>query len=68
MAIGHFSHLIAGSVEIAYLVVTGQIDLWQYLGHFFVPTFIGNTVGGTSLVALLNHAPVREELDEARKA
>lgn len=63
VAIGHFSHLIAGSVEIAYLVVTGQISLWDYLGHFFVPTFIGNTIGGTSLVALLNHAPVREELD-----
>lgn len=63
VAIAHFSHLIAGSVETAYLVVTGQISLWHYLGHFFVPTFLGNTIGGTSLVALLNHAPVREELD-----
>ena len=63
VAIAHFSHLIAGSVEAAYLVVTGQISLWHYLGHFFVPTFLGNTIGGTSLVALLNHAPVREELD-----
>jgi formate/nitrite transporter FocA (FNT family) len=63
VAIGHFSHLIAGSVEVAYLVVTGQISLWDYVGHFFAPTFLGNTIGGTSLVALLNHAPVREELD-----
>lgn len=62
VAISHFSHLIAGSVEVAYLVVTGQISLWHYIGHFFIPTFLGNTVGGTSLVALLNHAPVREEL------
>jgi formate-nitrite transporter family protein len=65
VAIAHASHLIAGSVEVAYLVVTGQISPWDYLGHFFVPTFIGNTVGGTSLVALLNHAPVREELSQA---
>ena len=63
VAIAHFSHLIAGSVETAYLVMTGQISLGHYLGHFFVPTFLGNTIGGTSLVALLNHAPVREELD-----
>ena len=63
VAIAHFSHLIAGSVEVAYLVVTHEIDLGQYFTGFFVATFLGNTVGGTSLVALLNHAPVREELD-----
>ncbi len=67
VAIAHFSHLIAGSVEAAYLVATDQISLWHYLGHFFVPTFLGNTIGGTSLVALLNHAPVREELDGAKE-
>jgi formate/nitrite transporter FocA (FNT family) len=66
VAIGHFSHLIAGSVEVAYLVVTGQISLGHYLGHFFIPTFVGNTVGGTSLVALLNHAPVVEELHQSK--
>ncbi|MGI3900420.1 MAG: formate/nitrite transporter family protein [Janthinobacterium lividum] len=68
VAIAHFSHLIAGSVEAAYLVVTGQIGPGDYLTHFFVPTFLGNTIGGTSLVALLNHAPVREELDGGKKA
>ena len=62
--IAHFSHLIAGSVEAAYLVVTHQLSATHYLTRFFVPTFIGNVLGGTSLVALLNHAPVREELDE----
>ena len=66
VAIPHFSHLIAGSVEVAYLVVSGQISPWDYLTHFFAPTFIGNTIGGTSLVALLNHAPVRGELSEQK--
>ena len=65
VAISHTSHLIAGSSEIAYLVIVGQIGIVDYVGHFFVPTFLGNVVGGTSLVALLNHAPVREELDKA---
>ncbi len=64
VAIAHFSHLIAGSVEAAYLVVTHQLSAGDYFTRFFVPTFIGNVLGGTSLVALLNHAPVREELDE----
>lgn len=67
VAIAHTSHLIAGSAEVAYLVVTGQLSLGDYCAHFFAPTFIGNVVGGTSLVALLNHAPVREELDDAKK-
>ena len=64
VAIAHFSHLIAGSVEAAYLVVTHQLSAMHYLTRFFIPTFLGNVLGGTSLVALLNHAPVREELDE----
>ena len=64
VAIAHFSHLIAGSVEAAYLVVTHQLDVTQYCTRFFIPTFIGNVLGGTSFVALLNHAPVREELDD----
>ena len=68
VAIAHFSHLIAGSSEAAYLVVTHQIDLGDYLTRFFLPTFLGNTIGGTSLVALLNHAPLREELDGAERS
>ena len=29
---------------------------------FFVPTILGNTIGGVALVALLNHAPLAPEL------
>jgi formate/nitrite transporter FocA (FNT family) len=67
VAVMHASHLIAGSVEVSFLVVTGQIGIGDYFGHFFIPTFIGNVAGGTSLVALLNHAPVREELHQAKR-
>ena len=49
-------------------MIVGQIGVGDYFGHFFVPTFLGNVLGGTSLVALLNHAPVREELDKANNA
>jgi formate/nitrite transporter FocA (FNT family) len=37
----------------------------QYLLNFFAPTLMGNTIGGTLLVALLNHAPVAPELENS---
>ncbi len=62
VAIAHFSHIIAGSVEAAYAVFDGHITVAQYFPRFLIPTLIGNTIGGVSLVAVFNHAPVREEL------
>jgi formate/nitrite transporter FocA (FNT family) len=41
---------------------TGQAGIGAYFLHFLIPTLIGNTIGGTALVALLNHAPIAEEL------
>ena len=62
VAIAHFSHVIAGSVEAAFDVFTGHMPALDYVTRFLVPTLIGNTLGGVSLVAILNHVPVREEL------
>jgi formate/nitrite transporter FocA (FNT family) len=62
VAIAHFSHIIAGSVEAAYNVWSGTIGIGAYFTRFLIPTLIGNTIGGVSLVAIINHAPVREEL------
>lgn len=57
-----FPHIIAGSVEAAFAVLTGQADLGAYLSQFLAPTLIGNTIGGTLLAALFNHAPVTDHL------
>ena len=62
VAIAHFSHIIAGSVEAAYNVFTGAISFGDYFTRFMIPTLLGNSIGGVSLVAILNHAPVRGEL------
>ena len=62
VAIAHFSHIIAGSVESAFNVFTGYITFGEYFTRFMIPTLIGNMIGGVSLVGILNHAPVREEL------
>ena len=41
---------------------SGAIGVGDYFTRFMIPTLIGNTIGGVSLVAILNHAPLREEL------
>ena len=55
-------HIVAGSVEAAYSVAAGDASVVNYLTRFFVPTLIGNVLGGTILVGLLNHVPIRERL------
>ena len=64
VAVGGFSHIIAGSVEAAFAVFAGDASVQDYLVGFFLPTILGNTLGGVALVALLNHAPLAPELQE----
>jgi formate-nitrite transporter family protein len=64
VAIGRFSHVIAGSVEAFYAMFAGQASVYEYVMGFFVPTILGNTIGGVALVALLNHAPLVSELQD----
>jgi formate-nitrite transporter family protein len=65
VALGNFAHVVAGSVECAYLVQREQASIAQYGYDFFLPTMLGNIVGGTTLVALLNYGQVAAELDKA---
>lgn len=57
VGLGGLAHIIAGSVEALYVVVTGQAAWADYL-HFMLPTLLGNVLGGVALVAALNHAQV----------
>ncbi len=68
VAMCQFPHIIAGSVEAAYGVFTGHATIGDYLTRFLVPVLIGNTVGGTALAALLNHAPVASDLQDRQAA
>jgi formate/nitrite transporter FocA (FNT family) len=58
VALGGFTHIIAGSIEVLFLVMTGTLPWANYLGCYMLPTLLGNTLGGVSLVAVLNHAQV----------
>lgn len=68
VALAKLSHIIAGSAEAAYGVMSGAASFGQYFGAFLLPTLIGNMIGGVSLVAILNHAPLSEEVAEEAEA
>lgn len=61
------AHVVAGSVEAFYLVVTGAATMADYAGKFFLPTLLGNLFGGTALVAVLNYGQVAPEVEETRE-
>ena len=65
VAMCEFPHAIAGSVEAAYGVFAGHASITDYLWRFLAPTLLGNSIAGTALVALLNHAPIAGEFDKA---
>ena len=61
VALGGFAHIIAGSVDVLYLVNSGAISWLTYWMGFMIPTLIGNILGGVTLVAVLNFAQVAAE-------
>jgi formate-nitrite transporter family protein len=63
IALGGFTHVIAGSAEAIYLWLIGQEGLAHVVFGFFLPTLAGNVFGGTLLFAVISYAQVREELD-----
>ncbi len=58
VAIGHFSHIIAGSIEVFTHAAAGHVGWLDVIGHYILPTLIGNVLGGLTLVAALNHAQI----------
>ncbi len=52
------THVVAGSVEVLYLVMIGAQSWFSVAGGYILPALIGNTLGGVALVSALNHAQV----------
>jgi formate-nitrite transporter family protein len=65
VSVGHFPHIVAGSVEAAFAVFSGDASVGDYLTGFLLPVFLGNVLGGIALAALLNHAPLADEFTES---
>ena len=62
IAVGGFTHIVAGSMESYLLVFSGEWAWWQMIADFMVPVLIGNMIGGTALFALIAYAQVMEEI------
>lgn len=62
IAVGSFTHIVAGSVEAFMLVVNGQLGLWHMITGFTVPVLLGNIFGGTALFAVISYAQVAQEV------
>lgn len=58
VGVSGFNHIVAGSTTMFFLVLTQFITWKMYVLHFFLPTLLGNVIGGLALVAALGHAQV----------
>lgn len=67
IAAGDFTHIIAGSVEMAVLMVQGMLPLGTAVFGFFLPVLIGNIVGGTAVFTMIAYAQIRPEIEENKK-
>lgn len=56
IGLGHFPHIIAGSIPAFYHVLAGNISMAQCVARFIVPVVLGNVLGGVALVAAAVHA------------
>ena len=63
IAAGDFTHIVAGSVEMAVLVVQGSLDAYGAIFGFFLPVLAGNIIGGTLIFTLVAWGQVRDDLE-----
>jgi formate/nitrite transporter FocA (FNT family) len=61
IGVAAFAHIIVDAVSAFYLVNLGRIGLLEALGADLLPILIGNIIGGTALVAVLNYGQVAGE-------
>ncbi len=52
------THIVAGAVEVLFLVMVGAKSWIAVAWGYLLPTLIGNCIGGVSLTAAVNHAQV----------
>jgi formate/nitrite transporter FocA (FNT family) len=62
IALGGFTHIVAGSVEAFVLLAKGYAGIGWVLFEFAVPTLLGNIIGGTALFAVIAYAQVMKEI------
>lgn len=64
IAAGDFTHIVAGSVEMWFLLLTGGTTANTAIFSFFLPVLAGNIAGGTAVFTLMAWGQVKDEWDE----
>ena len=68
MALGDFTHIVVGSLEVSYLVFAGELPWKDFWLVFAGPTLAGNIIGGSFIFALISHAQIRSESGPPKKS
>lgn len=63
IAAGDFTHIVAGSVEMALLMLQGSLGVGAALLGFFIPVLVGNIIGGTVVFTLVAWGQVRDDVE-----
>ncbi|NNE54185.1 MAG: formate/nitrite transporter family protein [Sulfitobacter sp.] len=64
IAAGDFTHIVAGSVEMAVLVWQGELGAGPAIFSFFLPVLAGNIFGGTLVFTLVAWGQVRDDVEK----
>lgn len=63
VALCGFAHVVAGTVEISALVLTGSLGAGAAFTGFILPALLGNIIGGTVLFSFISYAQVYREVE-----
>ena len=64
IAAGDFTHIVTGSVEMWFLLLTGGTTANIAIFSFFLPVLAGNIAGGTAVFTLMAWGQRKDEWDE----
>lgn len=67
IAAGDFTHIVAGSVEMAVLMLQGSLGFGDAVLGFFLPVLAGNIIGGTLIFTLVAWGQVRDDVEGEAK-
>ncbi|HEX7359793.1 MAG TPA: formate/nitrite transporter family protein [Bryobacteraceae bacterium] len=68
VGLASLTHIIAGTVEALFPVMAGAKGWVAVAWGYMVPTLIGNSIGGVSLTAAVNHAQVVSGMARKRRS
>jgi formate/nitrite transporter FocA (FNT family) len=52
-----------GTIEVMYVILLGQAQVWPSLVGVVLPALVGNVLGGTFIFALMSHAQVKADVE-----